>query len=147
MHVQEKNVQVNSLWPSDTIWWHRSGLTLVQVMPCCLTAPSHYLNQCWLVIKEVLWHSFQGDVCLNTHNLNSKIVLEIYTFEIMATSPRGQCVKIDSMHAWNMSYLQRCTTGLRWWCHLWSIHLHSACMGGHCALWSEPGERKSSLTH
>ena len=24
-------------------------------MACCLTAPSHYLNQCWLVIKDVLW--------------------------------------------------------------------------------------------
>ena len=24
-----------------------------QVMACCLTAPSHYLNQCWLIISEV----------------------------------------------------------------------------------------------
>ena len=24
----------------------RSGLTLAEVMACCLTAPSHYLNQC-----------------------------------------------------------------------------------------------------
>ena len=24
------------------------GSTLAQVMACCLTAPSHYLNQCWL---------------------------------------------------------------------------------------------------
>ena len=26
-------------------------------MACCLTAPSHYLNQCWLIISMVLWHS------------------------------------------------------------------------------------------
>ena len=32
---------VNSLGPSFTIWWHGSGSTLVQVMACCLTAPSH----------------------------------------------------------------------------------------------------------
>ena len=38
---------VNSLWPRDTIWRHRSGSALAQVMACCLTAPSHYLNQCW----------------------------------------------------------------------------------------------------
>ena len=25
-------------------------------MACCLTAPSHYLNQWWLIISEVLWH-------------------------------------------------------------------------------------------
>ena len=42
----------NSLGPSDTIWRQRSGSTLVQVMACCLTAPSHYLNQCWLIISE-----------------------------------------------------------------------------------------------
>ena len=49
--------QINSLWPSDTIWWHRSGSTLDQVMAWCLMAPSHYLNQCWLIISQVLWHS------------------------------------------------------------------------------------------
>ena len=32
--------------PSDAIWLHRSGSTLAQVKACCLTAPSHYLNQC-----------------------------------------------------------------------------------------------------
>ena len=32
-------------------------LTLVQVMAWCLMAPSHYLDQCWLIIKGVLWHS------------------------------------------------------------------------------------------
>ena len=39
----------NSLRPSDTIWRHRSMSTLAQIMVCCLTAPSHYLNQCWLI--------------------------------------------------------------------------------------------------
>ena len=28
-------------------------------MACCLTAPSHHLNQCWLVISEVLWQFWQ----------------------------------------------------------------------------------------
>ena len=45
-------VYFNLLWPSDAIWWHRSWSTLSQVMACCLTAPSHYLNQCWLIISE-----------------------------------------------------------------------------------------------
>ena len=31
--------------------------SLIQAMACCLTAPSHYLNQCWLIISQVLWHS------------------------------------------------------------------------------------------
>ena len=32
----------NSLGHSDDIWWLGSRSTLVQVMACCLTAPSHY---------------------------------------------------------------------------------------------------------
>ena len=50
-------ISFNSLWPSDAIWRHISGSTLAQVMACCLTAPSHYLNQCWLIISEVRWQS------------------------------------------------------------------------------------------
>ena len=37
---------VASLWPSDVIWRQKSRSTLAQVMACCLTALSHYLNQC-----------------------------------------------------------------------------------------------------
>ena len=40
---------INSLWSSDIIWWPRSGSTLSQVTACCLTVPSHYLTQCWLI--------------------------------------------------------------------------------------------------
>ena len=51
----------NSLWPSDTIWRHESGSTLAQVMACCLTAPSHYLNQSWLIISKVQWQSSESN--------------------------------------------------------------------------------------
>ena len=44
-------ILVNSLWPSDAIWRQGSRSTLVQVMACCLMTPSHYLNQCWLIIS------------------------------------------------------------------------------------------------
>ena len=57
---------LNSLMPSDVIWWHRSGSTLAQVMACCLTAPSHYLNQRWLIISNVLWHSSEGNFIRDT---------------------------------------------------------------------------------
>ena len=46
----------NSLWPRDAIWQHRSGNTLAQVMTWCRQATSHYLNQCWHIIKDVLWY-------------------------------------------------------------------------------------------
>ena len=46
-----------ALRPNDAIWQHRSGSTLAQVMDCCLVAPNHHLNKCWLVINGFLWHS------------------------------------------------------------------------------------------
>ena len=51
---------INSTWSNVTIWWHRSWSTLAQVMACCLAAPNHYLNQCWLIISELLWRSPEG---------------------------------------------------------------------------------------
>ena len=38
--------------------------TVAQVMACCLTAPSHHLNQCWFSINGFLWHLFQCNVYL-----------------------------------------------------------------------------------
>ena len=59
----------NSLWPSDAIWHHRSKSTLVQVMACCLTAPSHHPSQCWLIISEVLWHLPEGNFAGNAQDM------------------------------------------------------------------------------
>ena len=54
---------LNSLWPGDAIWRNRSGSTLGQVMAstCCLTAPSHHLSHCWLIVSEVLWYSLASN--------------------------------------------------------------------------------------
>ena len=50
----------SSLWPSDAIGRRRYWSTLLQVRAWCPTAPSPYLNQCWLTINEILWYLFQG---------------------------------------------------------------------------------------
>ena len=61
---------INSLRPSDTICGHRAGSTLAQVMACCLTAPSHYLNQYWLiVIPKIFWHSCDGNFTVNVPDI------------------------------------------------------------------------------
>ena len=48
------------------------GSTLAQVMACCLTAPSHYLNQCCLFIWGVLWHSPESNFTrgAQAHNMS-----------------------------------------------------------------------------
>ena len=53
---------INSFRPSDAIWSQRSGSTLAQVMVCCLMAPSHDLNQCWLIIRKVQWHPSESNL-------------------------------------------------------------------------------------
>ena len=61
------------------IWRHGTRSTLAQVMACCLTASSHYLNQCWLIIGEVPWHSSQGIIlrwCEDTNQWNEIAVLK-----------------------------------------------------------------------
>ena len=66
---------INSLWPSDVTWQHRSGSWLAQVMACCLMATSHYLNQCWLITEGVLWHSQEMIMNLTHNNTFSEITL------------------------------------------------------------------------
>ena len=67
----------NSLWPSAAIWWHRPGSTLAQVMAWCHQAASHYLNQCWVTITGVLWHSPQTNFTGSAQNI-IKWVLDIH---------------------------------------------------------------------
>ena len=78
---------INPLWPSGAIWRHGSGSTLAQVMACCLTAPSHYLNQCWLIISDVWWHFLEMPPPSIT-----KIRLSI-TYKIAFKCSMGQWVK------------------------------------------------------
>ena len=61
---------INSLWPNDAIWGHRSASTLSQVMACCLTAPSHHLDQCWLIIRKIQLHSSDGNFTRDTSVIN-----------------------------------------------------------------------------
>ena len=68
---------VYSLGPSDAIWRWRSWSTLVQVMACCLTALSHYLNQCWLIISKVLWLSTEDIIITDLKIPISKVRLKI----------------------------------------------------------------------
>ena len=61
---------VELMWLSGATWRNKSGLTLAQVMACRLTAPSHYLHQCWHTINGVLWihlRSISDKLLMNLH--------------------------------------------------------------------------------
>ena len=73
---------------SNATWQQRTESTLVQIMACCLTAPSYYLNQrwwIWLIISEVLWHSHEGHITEKPHGIShdmsfnaSNLILKTY---------------------------------------------------------------------
>ena len=59
----------NTLWPRDTIWPHISWSASVRVAACCLTLRSHHLNECRLLVCEILCHfiwNAQGTVLYDT---------------------------------------------------------------------------------
>ena len=69
---------IHTLWSSDAICQHISESTLAKIMTCCLTTPRRYLDQCWLLISEVLW-------CCNFISLYKEF--ENHNFEITAIYP------------------------------------------------------------
>ena len=91
---------VNSLWPDDAIWRQRSESALAQVMACCLTAPSHYLNQCWFIISKVQWHPSESKFRKNTSDINHWKNFEIFLSKFSFKYPMGQWV--NSLALWDV---------------------------------------------
>ena len=75
------------------LWWHRSGSTLAYVMVCCLTTPRHFLNQCWLIITKVKWHSSDISFTRDATAINHWNQFENYFYESSFKSPTGHWVK------------------------------------------------------
>ena len=78
------------------MWRQRSWSTLVRVMVCCLTAPSLYLNQCWLFDGSVQWHLREKNFILSARATILFNELKNYRFKISATSSRGQWVDLHT---------------------------------------------------
>ena len=100
---------VNSLWPSDAIQWHRLWSTLAKVKAWCPMRQSHYLNQCWLTLKGVLWHSSESNFTRSAHELNQQHVFRDYILKITTTFSSGQCVNTfhftNHFAVWSLSLL------------------------------------------
>ena len=61
-------------------------------MACCLMAPSHYLNQCWLIISEVQWHSYWGNSTRDASTIIHYDPFENQISKISFKFPRGRWV-------------------------------------------------------
>ena len=93
---------VNPFWPSDA---NKSDSTLARTIAWCLTAPSNYLNQCWLIISEVLWHSHEENFIENAWDIYPWYVFENYWFKITAASPRGEWIHHDLLTLWPLCFV------------------------------------------
>ena len=91
------NIRFNCCWNTYISSTHCGLLTsygntdLVQVMAWCLTAPSHYLNQCWLLISGVLWNPSESNSIARAQAIILH-ELESYILKITVISTRGHCV-------------------------------------------------------
>ena len=86
--LNELSMRINTSWLGDVLWWQISESTSA----CCLRATNHYLNQYWLLISEVLWHSPESNFTASTQATVLYHEIENYTSRIAATSPRVLCV-------------------------------------------------------
>ena len=91
----------NSLWPSDAIWWHRLRSTLVHVMACCLTATSHYLNKCWLIISHIFWHSHDVNFTANMQNRYLWYEFKKYQLKVTTTRVNGLANLDSKNNVWD----------------------------------------------
>ena len=89
---------VNSSWPSDAKWQHISGSTLAQEMAHFLMVPSDYLNQCSLIISEVLWPSTEINR-VSQEILNISILDMNLKINNLRLQPHLQCAN-DLRHSW-----------------------------------------------
>ena len=80
--------------------------TLAQIIACCLTAPSNYLNQCatshqWVSVAFT-WEQF----IISAQAIILYREFENYTFKSIATFPRSQWVNIGSVSHYQTSPLR-----------------------------------------
>ena len=88
--VYLKGHSVKSLWPHDAIWRHRSGSKLARLTACCMMPPSLCLNQCWLTISKVRWHSLEGIIVRRYEDSNQQIMIENIMCKIASRFLRRQ---------------------------------------------------------
>ena len=96
---------IYSLCPSEAIWCHKTRSTLVQVIARSLMAPSHYLNQFWLLVKWIRWNKLEWS---SNHNTNGKYSFMKMRFKLLSCSNKTgiRWMRItDDIKPWSLSCL------------------------------------------
>ena len=70
----------------------------------CLTAPSHYLNECWLIIKAVQWHSSDSNFTRDTPTI-TKISMNITWIKFHSILPGAELQSMPHERNWPAQYI------------------------------------------
>ena len=73
--------------------FYKTCSALTQIVVLCPMSPSHYLNQYWLPMNDILFHKPQYKLTRNVQDINHYILFGNYCFSITSTSPKDQCVQ------------------------------------------------------
>ena len=87
-------ISVNSSPPSAAYMRRWIKSVLVQIMACRLSAPSHYLNQCWVIVNWTLGNKFQWNFNQNTKLFIHENASENVVCEMAVILSRGKWVKV-----------------------------------------------------
>ena len=71
---------------------------LVQIMAFAWSAPSHYLNQCWNIVKWTLMNKLQWNFNRNSNIVIQENASKSVVCETAAMLSRPQCVKMSMDH-------------------------------------------------
>ena len=62
-------------------------------MACCLMSPNHYLNNYWLILSKILWHSPESNFSWKAQEIFRSHEFENYWFKIISVASSGhQCI-------------------------------------------------------
>ena len=118
--------------------YHKIWSTLFRVMASCVMAPGHYLNQCSLIISEILWHSPDGNF-----TRNSQDICPWYEFELLIDTIDADVkdnltphdLTMISQH-WSGQWLGAVTHQAVSWAIVFIVLCQNGTMNGTIAPWS-----------
>ena len=90
------NDRINSLRPSDAYMHQLTRPSLVQIIACRLLAPSHNLNQCWLIVNWKLGNKIQWNF-----NQNSNIFIQENAFEYAISKKEANLSGLNMLILWD----------------------------------------------
>ena len=91
----------NSSWKIERQW---IGSALVQIMACHYSAPSHYLNHCWVIVNCTLGNKLQWNSSQNTKLSTHENASENIFCEMPTVLSSGRWAKITIYSDLTISY-------------------------------------------